>query len=370
MTHKTHRPRTPLLALLQVVMTCYIASCQSDFEQVATDELTKTDAPGAIVAIQIAQSKPILFAIGYADADSKTPMTVDMHMKVASVAKPFIGNAVLLLQDQGKLAISDPISKYVKGVPDGEKITLEQLANNTSGLFNSIENKDFQRLIVLDPSRIWQPREILAFAFAKEPYNAPADKWRYSNTNAVLLGEVIRTVSGQDYSQFIAEHVCSPLAVTSTTFLTEPSLPQPSPKGYRFGYKEKWLGYGDTWYEVTSYSASWSGAAGNLGSTASDLIKAAKPLAKGALLSVESRNDLHRFMPSTQAETDYGFAIGKYREWVGHTGDVPGFSSFMGYHEPSDTSLVVLTNLSNNKDGTSPAVRLRDALIDMLQKHQ
>ncbi len=324
------------------------------------------ECPGALIGIAIGDKKPTVYTLGVADVDTKKPMERDFHMRIASVSKPFLGTAILLLADEGKLSLDDPVAKYVDGVPAGDKITIRQLANNTSGLFNSIENKDFQAAIVGDPKHQFTNAEILQYAFAKPSYGPPGEKFRYSNTNAVVLSQVIEKITGKPSAEFIHERVIKPLGLHHTDYLTEAAVPPPAPSSYRNGYENKWLGYGKTFYNVTAYSSSWSGAAGNMYSTVDDLLKAAKPLATGKLLSEKSRKELTNWLPTNYMNIQYGFCLGELGGWIGHSGDVPGYCSYMGYSPKEDIAIVVLANLSNNKDGTSANERLRDIVIKNL----
>lgn len=339
---------------------------ENPLETKLREAIAEMECPGALVGVMVGSEPAQVYALGNADQESRSPMQRDCFMRIASVTKPFVGTAVLMLADEHILSIDDKIAKYVSGVPEGDKITLRQLANNTSGLFNSIENKDFQAAILASPKRTWSAEEILRFAFAKPAYHPPGTQWRYSNTNAVLLGEVIDKVSGMPHAKFIEQRICAPLKLQHTGFVQDALLPDPSPHGYRNGYETKWLGYGKTFYDVTGYSASWTGAAGNMYSTVDDLLKATKPLVTGALLGNESKRELMTWGPTGQPELDYGFCLGRYQNWQGHLGDVPGFSSFAGYLPARDTTIVVLANLSNCKDGTVPAARLRDIVINHL----
>jgi len=335
---------------------------------VLQNELDLMECPGALVGISIGPNAPQVFALGVADVKTRSPMRRDFHLRIGSVTKLFVGTLVLQLADDGKLSLDDPISKYVAGVPLGDKITLRQLGNHTSGLFNSIQNQDFQAAIRAEPARAWTSTEILTFAFAKPAYHAPGQKWRYSNTNIVLLGEVVEKVTGKPCAEAVRARVLVPLGLEHTGFTPSASLPDPSPSGYRNGRENNWVGYGKTFYDVTGYSASWTGAAGNMYSTVDDLLKATKSLATGTLLTEKSRKELHAQVPTTGRDLQYGFCLGNYRGWLGHFGDVPGFSCFIGYLPTGDTTLVVLTNLANNKDGTAPADRLRDVVIQHLER--
>jgi D-alanyl-D-alanine carboxypeptidase len=337
-------------------------------KQALDQELTAMECPGALVGILVGDKEPTVYALGVADVDTKAPMQRDFHMRVASVTKLFVGTAILLLADEGKLSLDDPISKYVDNVPGGDKITLRQLGNNTSGLFNTIENKDFQAIIVKEPRRPWTAEEILHYAFTQPSYHAPEEKkFRYSNTNSVLLGEVLKKVTGQSYADFINEHIIKPLGLKETGFIADADVPPPASSSYRNGYPDKWLGYGKVFYNVTGYSSSWTGAAGNMYSTVDDLLAAGKALTTGKLLSEESRHVLTDWVPTGYENVRYGFCLGERDGWVGHTGDVPGYSNFLAYFPDKDTTVVTLSNLSNNADGTSPAERLRDIVIKELQ---
>lgn len=359
----------PRVIFCAAFVVARISSAHADDELAESlhAELLAMECPGAIVGIAVGDQAPQVFCLGVADVQTKSPMQRSFRMRIASVTKPFLGTAILLLVDEGKLELDDPISQFVPGVPAGDKINLRQLANNTSGIFNSIENKAFQAAIIADPQRDWPAREILAAAFAKPSYNAPGEAWRYSNTNAVLLGQVIEEVTGKPHAEFIKARILATLGLENTDFVDGPSLPSPSPSGYRNGYENKWLGYGQTFYDVTGYSAAWTGAAGNMYSTIDDLLKAAKPIATGSLLSDTSRDELHAWVETTIPDLQYGFCLGHYRGWQGHAGDVPGFASFLGYLPAHDATIVVLANLSNNKDGTSPAERLRDVVIQQME---
>ncbi len=354
------------LAILLVVFSSVRAADDSKLVEECRHELAEMECPGALVGIAVGDKEPVVYTLGVADVDTKKPMQRDFHMRIASVSKPFLGTAILLLADDGKLSLDDPVAKYVDGVPAGDKITIRQLANNTSGLFNSIENKDFQAAIVADPQHQWQNAEILKYAFAKPAYGSPGENFRYSNTNAVVLSDVIEKVTGKPYADFVRSRVIEPLGLKHTGYLSEAAVPPPASSSYRNGYKNKWLGYGKAFYNVTGYSSSWAGAAGNMYSTVDDLLKAAKPLATGKLLSEKSRKELTKWLPTNYMNIQYGICLGELGGWIGHSGDVPGYCSYMGYSPKEDTSIVVLANLSNNKDGTSANERLRDIVIKHL----
>jgi D-alanyl-D-alanine carboxypeptidase len=320
--------------------------------------LSAMECPGALVGIFPDHGRAQHFALGVSDVNTKQPMNLNMRMHVGSVMKPFLGAVLLQLCDEKKLSLDDPVSRYVDGVPHGEAITLRMLGNNTSGLFNTIENKDFQLAIMKDPAHEWTTPEILEYTFVKRPYFAPAKGWRYSNTNAVLIGMCIEKVTGNRLAEEIDRRICQPLGLRHTLVPPDGVLPDPHPSAYRNGYPDKVIGYGNVFYDVSNFSSSWTNAAGNLCSTLEDLGRALKPLATGQLLSAASKSELFHWIDTGHDGVEYGILIARREGGVGHTGDVPGFNAYFMYFAELETGIVVLTNLSNNKDGTMPAEEL------------
>jgi D-alanyl-D-alanine carboxypeptidase len=322
------------------------------------EKVKAMECPGALVGIFPDEGPPRRFALGVADVDAQTPMALDMHLRTGSVAKPFLGVVALELCDEGKLSLDDPVSKYVPDVPDGDRITVAMLGRNTSGLFNTIENKDFQKAVMQEPEKQWTPAEVLAFNAGRAPYCRPGERWRYSNANAVLLALCVEKVTGRPYAVEIAERVCRPLRLEHTAVPSEAELPAPHPSAYRNGYPDKVIGYGNVFYNVSNYSAAWTGAAGNMYSTLDDLCRAARPLAMGELLGPVGKKALDDWLKTGHEGVEYSFCTYRRDGGIGHTGDVPGYNAFMFYYPELHAAVVALTNLSNNKDGTMPAEEL------------
>lgn len=376
MRNERRSPPTALIKL-QILLTLALANVCSSTAAPAADALESSlrarldemECPGALVGIFPDRGPVERYALGVADVKTRAPLTLDMHMRVASVTKLFLGTVVLQLVDEGSLNLDNSIATYVEGVPEGERITLRHLGTNTSGLFNSIENKDLQYAIMDRPQRDWTPEEILDYAFAREAYAEPGERFRYSNTNAVLLGLVVEKVTGKSWQQAIAERVCKPLQLAHTGVpAAGGTLPDPHPSAYRNGYADKVIGYGDTFYDVSNYSASWTGPAGDMYSTLDDLGRAIRPLATGELLEDQGRKVLHSWIKTGYMDVEYGFCIGKRDGGIGHTGDVPGFNASAFYLPELQRTVIVLTNLSNNNDRkTMPAEELARLVVEHLR---
>ena len=139
--------------------------------------MQRASIPGAIVGVWRERQPPYVRAFGVRDTPSGAPMATDLHMRIGSATKAFVVTGILILADQSKLGLDDPIDRYVKGVPSGDRITLRQLAQMRSGLYNYADdtNKDLPQ----QPFRKWTPRELLEVAFRHPVVFPPGTKFHY-----------------------------------------------------------------------------------------------------------------------------------------------------------------------------------------------
>src|SRR6266550_7078399 len=153
-------------------------------------ELVKSGAPGAIVYVRTPTGARAGVG-GYADRAAHVSMRAADRYRIASVSKAFVSVVILQLEAEGKLDIDDAVAKSLPAlVPNGGGITLRELLNHTSGLFDYNADVDFGNAIFANPGRTWTPRELLAYAFAHGPLFPPGTDNSYSNTNYILLGLV------------------------------------------------------------------------------------------------------------------------------------------------------------------------------------
>ena len=157
--------------------------------------MRQASIPGAIVGVWQRGFAPYVKAFGVRDRTTRRPMHTNLYMRIGSETKTFVGTALLQLVDQGKVALDSPISSYLSGVPQGDAITLRQLADMRSGLFNYTNDLAFVRAWFAAPRRVWTPHQLLSYGFSKPVLFAPGTGYEYSNTNTVLLGLVVEKVS-------------------------------------------------------------------------------------------------------------------------------------------------------------------------------
>jgi D-alanyl-D-alanine carboxypeptidase len=309
--------------------------------------LQDSGAPGAIVGVWGPRCR-YEKAFGVADKATGAPMRTDFYSRIGSQTKTFTVTGVLQLVDDGAVGLDDPIATYVPGVPEGDRITLRQLARMQSGLFNYSEDEDFQRALVTDPHRPFTPQELLGYAFAHPLDFPPGEGFHYSNTNTILLGLVIEEVSGLPLHEFLEQRVFQPLELGDTSFPTDNAFPQPHAQGYT----QTTLDGSEA--VATDWNPSWGWSAGAMISTLEDLRTWSEAAATGTLLKPETQAQRLETVtpPGFNPAAGYGLGIFDVDGWIGHNGSLPGYQTLALYLPQQDLTLVVLLNTDEPVPGT------------------
>lgn len=302
--------------------------------------------PGAIVGVWRRGAAPYVRAFGVRDTATGQSMSTNLRMRIGSVSKTFTGTALLQLVDQGKISLDSPISKYIAGVPHGNEITIRELAEMRSGLFDYFGNDAWVRAWLADPRREWTPRQLLAYSFSKPLRFAPGTSYDYSNVNFVLLGLVIQKVSHEPLATYIEQHILRPEHLTHTSSPAGAAFPSPHAQGYTDWTVECLFSRkcGRT-ANATGWNMSPTWAAGAMVSTLGDLHRWARDVATGSLLTRATQRQRLRFIPVPGVKNfGYGLALDKLNGWIGHQGDLPGFETMSVYLPSQQATLVVLIN--------------------------
>jgi CubicO group peptidase (beta-lactamase class C family) len=174
------------------------------------------EIPGAVTLVATKDGVTHLQAIGAAGPGDARPMQTDSIFWIASMTKPITGTAILMLQEEGKLSVDDPVSKYIPAfatlkTPSGEpaNLTLKHLMTHSSGLAEATndESRDAKKLADLIPAYLNKPMQF-----------EPGSKWQYCQSGINTLGRIIEVVSGKPYEKFLADRLFKPLGMKDTTF--------------------------------------------------------------------------------------------------------------------------------------------------------
>jgi D-alanyl-D-alanine carboxypeptidase len=323
--------------------------------------MTAAAIPGAIVGVWGPAGRYVQ-AVGVADKATGAPMRTDFYSPIGSVTKTFTVTAVLQLADQGKLGLDDPIAKYIDGVPQGQTITLRELARMQSGLANYTATPAFLQAFVADPRRHFSPQELLGYAFAQPLVFPPGAGYKYCNTNTVLLGLVVEKVSGQPLPTYIGEHILAPLGMKQTSFPTTDALPDPHPQGYTD------ITADGSQTTAPDRDPSWGWAVGTTISTLNDMHVWAPALATGKLLSPPMQAQRLQTVSSPDLPPQGGYGLGLFNiaGWIGHNGTLPGYQTVAVYLPEQQTTLVIFINTDIEYQGGEPSTTLATAITKII----
>ncbi|MFF8865040.1 serine hydrolase domain-containing protein [Streptomyces sp. NPDC015139] len=328
--------------------------------------MREANVPGVTVGIWTPGQPDYVRSFGVADKASGRKMTPDLFMRIGSETKTFTVTALLQLAEQGKVGLDDPIGTYVDGVPNGDRITLRQLAGMRSGLFNYTEDDDFFKALTSDPQRPFTPQQLLDYAFRHPVLFEPGQKFFYSNTNLILLGLVVEKESGQRLGDYFTQHILGPAGMKDTVFPTGNEFPAPHAQGYTDQTADGKVA------ETAGWNPSWGWAAGAMISTLDDLHTWAPTVATGQL--PDGRRMISPAMQKQRLVTPatpipgagYGLGIFDVQGWIGHNGSLPGYESLTIYLPSTRTSVVVLLNTDIGHDDEEPSTLVGRAITQII----
>lgn len=309
-------------------------------QQAALKAVTDAEAVSAIAEVRDGD-KAWHGTAGVSELGGKRPVHGDGRFRIASVTKAFVATTALQLVGEGRLALDDSVESHLPGlVPNGQNITVRQLLSHRSGLFDPVNDGD---LFPNDPAawltwyakgglkRTYTPHELVAKSVAHAPLFEPGTQYHYSNISFNLIGMIIDQVTGHSYAQEISRRVLRPLGMTRTT-LPGASTAVPGPHAH--GYWTVPDGTGkNTDFDVTGQNPSWAGAAGEMISTTSDLLRFEKALVKGKLLRPAQQREMTNMLPTGNATLTYGLGLASIKlsctTVIGHNGEAPGFQTHL-----------------------------------------
>ena len=330
---------------------------RKNVDEIAQKVLQTTGVPSASVAIVQDGKIAYVQAYGNARLDPNAPATPTMRYSIGSISKQFTAAAILMLAEEGKLSLDDPVSKYVPGLTRGNEITIRQLLSHTSG-YQDYAPQDYIPPFQLQPISA----EGIMDRWAKIPLDfEPGTKWQYSNTNYVIAGAIVEKVSGQTLLQFLSERVFTPLGMKSVVNTDTGALPATDPIGYiRYA-----LG---PLRPAPDAGHGWMFAAGELAMTAEDLAKWDISVIDRSVLKPASYREMEtEVVLKDGVGTQYGLGVfvrdaGGHRV-LSHGGEVSGFVANNIVMPDDKIAVVVLTNQDASQAASGISNQVRDLLI-------
>lgn len=316
------------------------ADVTSVLEKQLTKAMERNKVPGAAVEVCVPGYQDWATAQGVADIDASTPMTTDMYWPLRSITKSYTVTLLLQLVDEGKVSLDDTIDQWVQGVPNGDQVTLRQLADMSSGV-PEYTTKAWIKDYVADPQRVFTTQELIDYAIAEPAQFPPGERKVYTNTNTVLLGEVVAQEYGQPFDQVITEQIIEPLGLTQTRYENAADdWPGPHPTGYQWDESQ---------LQAQPNNFTTLNAAGAMTSTLADMCKWGDALGEGVLLKPQTQQARVAGQPLEKgpAYDVYGQGIGTLEGWVGHTGEGFGHTVLVMHNPESGATVAIGMNVSS-----------------------
>ena len=322
-------------------------------DSIARQVLQATGAPSASVAV--VQDGRLVYAQAYGSAqvDPAVAARPEMRYSIGSISKQFCAAAILLLQQDGKLSLDDPVAKFLPDLTRARDVTIRQLLSHTSG-YQDYWPQDYVPLFMLDSVTAQGILE----RWAGKPLDfEPGTQWQYSNTNYVAAGLIVEKASGMPFFEFLRTNILAPLGMQSVVNIDLGRLPQSDPTGYqRFALGPP--------RPAPKEGKGWLFAAGELAMTAADLAKWDISLMHQSVLTPASYRELEtETLLKNGTATGYGLGVdvgmNAGRRVISHGGEVSGFTATNLVFPDDHAAVIVLVN--QDAVSTSGAIAQRIA---------
>jgi CubicO group peptidase (beta-lactamase class C family) len=350
-----------LIALLAACAAQQIApDLKSKIDDTARKALTATGVPSASIAV--VKDGQVVYTQAYGDArvEPKLAANTNMRYGVGSISKQFTAAAILLLQEQGKLKLDDPVGKYIPDLTRANEVTIRQLLSHTSG-YQDYWPQDYVMPFIIKPTT---PEKIMD-TWARKPLDFdPGTQWQYSNTNFTIAGAIIEKASGKPILQFLTDNIFRPLGMHSVIDIDETHPTDTDAVGY--------LRYALGPPRVAPLEGKgWMFAAGELYMTPADLAKWNISMMNQTILKPASYKEMQTEVRLKNGEgTHYGLGVSLFNEQghrvVEHSGEVSGFVAENIVLPDDKIAVTVLTN----QDASSAASQIGEKITSFLLPQQ
>lgn len=321
--------------LFQILFVFDLSAQQSDkVDDYIKAEIQKRNIPG--LALAVVKEGKILKAKGYgmANIELNVPVTTETIFKIGSVSKPIIAMGIMLLIEEGKIGLDDKVSKYLENTPESWKdITIRHLLSHTSGIVREAPG--------FDPAKIQTDADVIKTAYPLPLRFLPGEKYEYCNVGYFSLAEIIRKVTGNPWSEFLAERIFNPfgMKVTRTTNFSE-IIPN---RANAYSFSNGKLSNNEIYLALRPSGAFLSNVL--------DLAKLEAALDLKDFLKPETRNLMwtpFKFNNGQNSVYGLGWTLDevKGKKRIHHGGSLNGFKSEFARFTDDRITIIVLTNLN------------------------
>ncbi|MGW6061523.1 serine hydrolase domain-containing protein [Streptomyces sp. NPDC055189] len=256
-------------------------------------------------------------AAGIGDLERQSPRGAHDRYRVGSITKTFVSTVILQLAAEGELSLDDKVGRWLPGVVegndhDGDNITIRQLLNHTSGIYDILTDPGYQEKMFTEKFLVhrydtWTPEQQVAIAMRHEPDFDPGEGWNYSNTNYLLAGMIIKKVTGNSYADEIKRRIIKPLDLAATSVpKTNPLMPEPSSRAYMKLSKDPDARF----HDVTELNPSMAGSSGGMISDSADLNRFYTALLRGKLLPKKQLAEMKQTVEQNPEKPENRYGLG------------------------------------------------------------
>lgn len=306
--------------------------------------------PGISVAIAEGSERPLLATAGFADLEQKVQVKPETSFFIGSVSKNVFAAVALMLVDEGRLDLDDTLSSFVDW-PQGEKVTVRMLLNHSSGIPDYLTKKLYEKKIDGVPeffSSPHPPSQILAKMPSRAPAFEPGSEQEYSNTNALLVGQIIEKITGHQLVTALEERVANPLKLRHMYLYGATTTNRARARGY--SGSTSWGASSDNLVDCSfADEALPDSADGSIVSSAGDLLRYHRALRNGDLFSDASWAAMNTVEPGRHNGLSYLLGMGPFGPYAGNIGRAMGHVAFSVYYQDLDTYVVMLLNRGDSK---------------------
>lgn len=330
------------------------------------------------VVYRVTRAGEVVAAGAVGDSMTGVPADQSMHYRNGNVAFAYMGTLLLLMEEAGEVSLDDTVSTWLPDldVPEADAVTLQMLAQSTSGYPDYVPDEDFVTSFEDDPFQQYTAQDLIDVAMQTPPHYPPGEAWSYAHTNYVILGEALAAAGGAPLDELLQERVIEPMGLEHTAPALTPEVPEPVLHTFS---TERGL-----FEDTTFWNPSWQTAPGSVITTNTcDLAASAEAVGTGALLSEQP---FERMVAPDTAElgpppsscpegvcrelTDdlyYGMGVIVMRDWIVQTPLFGGAGAVHAYlpSEQLAVAIVAVTG-AESEAGTNHAQQIWQSIAEQL----